>query len=111
MYNEYIKSVRSNILNTTLKGDENNGFKLDRVSEDIAGLNNQLEEEAYESRRMRGIVHAETDFDHFNDQHIEAHMATFKIVKEDEEEFEDAWQGLTSDIFINMRDDLRSQYD
>lgn len=46
-----------------------------------------------------------------DEQHIKNFTESQRIDKEAEEEFEDVWQGLTSDIYQNMRDDLRSQYD
>ena len=42
---------------------------------------------------------------------MDRHQAAFKPDKEVEEEFEEVWQGLTSDIYNSMRDDLKSTYD
>lgn len=42
---------------------------------------------------------------------MDRHTAAFKTDKEIDEEFEETWSGLTSDIYSTMREDLKSQYD
>ena len=37
--------------------------------------------------------------------------ATQEDTKEFDEEFEDAWQCLTSDLYHNMREDMRGMYE
>lgn len=42
---------------------------------------------------------------------MDRHEAAFKEDKEVEEEFEETWSGLTSDIYSTLRDDLKGHYD
>lgn len=53
-------------------------------------------------------AYTENDVDRFDEQYVNNSLSSWKIEKEVEEEFEDAWQSLTSDIYQTARDELKS---
>ena len=112
MYQEAINSVRRDLL-ATRRLQDSDPFYFDRATQDLTGLREQFAYESEEKLRRLGVVYDEdtNEVQGTSDQtvaKIEQH--TF-IEKEDVEETEETWQGLQDDIYSNLRDDRRSQYD
>ena len=49
--------------------------------------------------------------DQLTPEYMDRHQEAFKTDKEIEDEFEETWSGLTSDVYATLRDDLKNQYD
>lgn len=70
-----------------------------------------MELEQEERQRQVGTFYPEDDVDQLTPEYMDRHEAAFKEDKEIDEEFEETWSGLTSDIYSSLREDLKGHYD
>jgi hypothetical protein len=110
-YASLMQEIRKQYFKTTPTAEEKTVFDFDRVSQEVTGFKSKMELETEETNRVIGTYIEEHDVDQLTPEFMDNHLAAFKTDKEIEEEFEDTWSGLTSDIYSNMRDDLKGQYD
>ena len=112
-YVDFINDLRADILKTTIGGSEaeKSAFKFDRVTDDLYGFRDRIALEKEERGKAVGNQYDEDDVDLYNEEHIDRIIAQQQFDKEDEKDFDDSFQGITSDIYSNLRDDVKNQYD
>lgn len=106
-----MQGIREQFFKTLPTAEERTIFDFDRVSNEVHGFKSKMELEEEERKRQIGTFYAEHDVDLLTPEYMDRHMAAFKTDKEIEDEFEETWAGLTSDIYSTLRDDLKSHYD
>jgi hypothetical protein len=111
-YVDFINDLRANIVKTTLGSEaEKSAFKFDRVTDDLYGFRDRIALEKEERGKAVGNQYDEDDVDLYNEEHIDRIIAQQQFDKEDEKDFDDTFQGITSDIYSNLREDVKNQYD
>jgi hypothetical protein len=110
-YSLMMQGIREQFFKTTPSAEEKTIFDFDRVSSEVNGFKEKMELEQEERQRNLGTFLTEDDVDQLTPEYMDAHEAAFKADKEIEEDFEETWSGLTSDIYSTMREDLKGHYD
>ena len=111
-YIDFINDIRADIMKTTLGTEaEKSAFKFDRVTDDLYGFRDRIALEKEERAKAVGNQYDEDDVDLYNEEHIDRIIAQQQFDKEDEKDFDDTFQGITSDIYSNLREDVKNQYD
>jgi len=82
-----------------------------KVSNDVEGLRKQFDQEDELNLIARGAKYVDEEDDAFTRGYVERSLENEKISKEDQQEFDDIWQQTTGDIYSNLKDDLKTQYD
>ena len=111
-YNEFISNIKSEMMKTTLgtEGDKL-AFKFDRVTDDIFGFRERIATEREEINKGLRTAYDDDDVDMYNEEHIDKLIAHQQFDKEDEKEFDETFSSLTADIYSNLREDMKNQYD
>ncbi len=110
-YAQFLQEVRREYFATHPSAEERTPFDFERVTHDVEGFTQKLQVEKEERERAMGTYYEDNDADKLSTEFMDRHLAAFKADKETEEEFEEVWQGLTSDIYNGMRDELKGTYD
>jgi hypothetical protein len=73
----------------------------------------RFQHEKEEKLRRLGVTYDEEQSELLgpNEESVDQMLQQLHFEKEGMEEHEDTWQGLQDDLYSNLRDDLRSQYD
>jgi hypothetical protein len=104
--------MRTNILKVNLAEDgQKSAFKFDRVTDDLYGFRDRIAIEKEERGKALRTKFDEDDVGLYSEEHIDKLIAHQQFDKEDEKDFDDTFQGLTSDVYANLRDDIKNQYD
>jgi hypothetical protein len=105
--------MRTDILKVNLAAEDakNSPFKFDRVTDDLYGFKDRIAIEKEERAKALRTEYDEDDVGLYSEEHIDKLIAHQQFDKEDEKDFDDTFMGLTSDVYSNLREDLKNQYD
>lgn len=110
-YAVLLQNIREQFFKALPSAEEKTIFDFDRVSGEVQDFKKKMQLEEEERQRALGTYYEEHDVDQLTPEFMDRHMAAFKTDKEIDEEFEETWSGLTSDVYSTMREDLKGQYD
>lgn len=110
-YAVLLQNIREQFFKAIPTAEEKTIFDFDRVSSEVQDFKKKMQLEDEERQRALGTYYEEHDVDQLSPEFMDRHTAAFKTDKEIDEEFEETWSGLTSDIYSTMKEDLKSQYD
>lgn len=106
-----LQDIREQFFKALPTAEEKTIFDFDRVSSEVQDFKKKMQLEDEERQRALGTYYEDHDVDQLTPEFMDRHTAAFKTDKEIDDEFEETWSGLTSDIYSTMREDLKSQYD
>ena len=96
---EFMALEKKDLHQTTFNEGQRTGFEFEKVSQDVSNFDAIVKHDEFTKMRNTGQTYVEDDVDRLDERTLDNFNAAFPTDKEVDEEFEDLWQGVTSDYY------------